>query len=45
MEEENDVDLVVPQMPRGDEGGAQEEREHVEMPQENGVTPTGLEGA
>ena len=32
-------------MPRGDEGGSYEEREHVEMARENVATPTGMEGA
>ena len=39
-EEGEDVDPVVPQIPHGDGGGAEEEREHEEMPQENGSTST-----
>ena len=35
---------MVPHMPHGDGGGAQEEREDVAMPQENGAPHIELEG-
>ena len=40
VEEGEDVDPVVPQIPHGDGRGAKEERENEEMPQENGSTST-----
>ena len=45
MEEDEDVDPVVPRIPHGDGGGAEEEREYVEMPLGNGATPIDLEGS
>ena len=45
MEEEEDVDPMVPRIPHGDDRGAEEEREYVEMPLGKGATPTELEGA
>ena len=40
IEEGEDIDLVVPQIPHGDGGGTEEEREHEEMPRENCSTST-----